>query len=53
MGKQIKKLRLNRQKPNKWERTCERCGNETFSPKRVFKCRFCGLVNGLENDVKM
>lgn len=48
MGKQKKKQQHKKQKINKFERICERCGNENFSFKSVFKCRFCGEVNGLK-----
>lgn len=50
MGKQKRKKQQIRQKINKFERTCERCGNENFSFKPVFKCRFCGEVNGLKRE---
>lgn len=46
MGKQIKKASQKRQKVSKFQRICERCGNEVFSPKRVFRCRYCGWMNG-------
>ena len=49
MGKQMKKVRQTHQKKNKWQRVCERCGNETFSPKKIFQCQFCGLKNGIDN----
>jgi hypothetical protein len=48
MGKQKKKKNQKIQKKSKFERTCERCGNDNFSFKPVFKCRFCGEVNGLK-----
>ena len=47
MGKQIKKASQKRQKVSKFQRICERCGNEVFSPKRVFRCRYCGWMNGI------
>lgn len=47
MGKQIKKKKTQNQKKNKYMKTCERCGNEVFSFKKVFKCKFCGWLNGL------
>lgn len=50
MGKQKKKKTQQKQKINKFERVCERCGNENFSKSRVFKCRFCGEVNGLNKE---
>ncbi len=50
MGKQKKKNSQKIQKKSKFERTCERCGNDNFSFKPVFKCRFCGEVNGLKKE---
>lgn len=47
MSKQIKKNRKQK-KISKFIRTCERCGNEQFSPKPVYKCKYCGLWNGVE-----
>ena len=47
MGKQIKKKDTKHEKKNKWMRTCERCGNENFSPKLVFKCKYCKAWNGV------
>lgn len=49
MGKQIKKARDK--KKNRYMRTCERCGNEVFSMRRVFYCNFCGQVNNLPQNV--
>ncbi len=51
MGKQKKKKQQKREKVSKYMRTCERCGNDNFSFKPVFKCRFCGEVNGLEREM--
>ena len=53
MGKQIKKVHNKPQKQNKWQRVCERCGNDQFSPKRVFRCNYCGLWNGVNNDLEV
>ena len=50
MGKQKRKQPQQKQKINKFERTCDRCGNENFSFKPVFKCRFCGKVNGIQKE---
>lgn len=47
MGKQIKKQNKKKQKANKWMCACERCGNEQFSPKPVFWCRYCKFDNGV------
>ena len=47
MGNQIKKASQKRQKVSKFQRIFERCGNEVFSPKRVFRCRYCGWMNGI------
>ena len=49
MGKKNKK-KSNKQKVNKFERICERCGNENFSFKPVFRCRFCGEINGIKKE---
>ena len=46
MGKQKKKEQQGYKKTSKWDRVCERCGNETFSRKPIFKCQYCNLVNG-------
>lgn len=46
MSKQKRKQHQQRQKINKFQRTCERCGNENFSFSPVFKCRFCKKLNG-------
>lgn len=48
MGKQFKKAHLKKQKVNKWQKTCERCGNESYTPNKVFRCKYCGQVNGLK-----
>lgn len=29
-------------------RVCEQCGNEMFSPKTTYQCRFCGWWNGVK-----
>ena len=50
MGKQIKKVHEVKKKKSKWERTCERCGNEMFSPRLIFKCRYCKWWNGVGNE---
>ena len=51
MGK-TKKKNKKKQKVSKYERICERCGNENFSFKPIFKCKFCGEVNGLNKEGK-
>lgn len=50
MGKQIKKIRQERKKKSRYERLCERCGNESFSFGRVWKCPYCKLWNGVEDE---
>lgn len=55
MGKQKRKGQNVEPKKSKWDRTCERCGNENFSRKPVFKCKHCKAWNGvggrvLDND---
>lgn len=47
MGKQKRKVNLKPVKKSKWERTCERCGNEQVNRNRVFKCKFCKAWNGV------
>ena len=47
MGKQKRKGQNVEPKKSKWDRTCERCGNENFSRKPVFKCKYCNWVNGV------
>lgn len=51
MSKKKMKKKQKIQKKSKFERTCERCGNDNFSFKPVFKCRFCGEVNGLKREM--
>lgn len=48
MGKQKRKGHNVEPKKSKWDRTCERCGNENFSRKPVFKCKYCWFWNGVE-----
>lgn len=52
MGKQIKKPHQKRKK-NRLLRTCERCGNDGKSRNKVFKCRYCGYINGLPDRVEV
>lgn len=35
-------------KKSKWDRVCERCGNEVFSPKKIYRCPYCDWKNGLK-----
>ena len=35
---------------NNWCRTCEICGNESIHREKIFKCSYCGMVNGLGVD---
>lgn len=46
MGKQKKKEPQAHKKKDSWNRTCERCGNEKFSPSVRYKCPHCGWWNG-------
>ena len=32
-------------------RICEQCGNGGFTDKTVYKCKYCGYINGLGNEV--
>lgn len=48
MGKQIKKI--HPQKKNKYEKICERCGNEGITRKTVFRCMYCQWLNGVGAD---
>lgn len=41
-------MKSKRKKPNPNEKVCERCGNGGFSRKKIFKCRYCGWINGCE-----
>lgn len=52
MSKQIKKHQ-KRKKVSKFQRICEICGNDVFSFKRVYKCPYCGLINGLPDRVEI
>lgn len=52
MGKQKRKEHQKPVKKSKWERTCERCGNDSFSPMNVWKCPYCWWWNGIENTQK-
>ena len=45
-----KKKQQIKKKVSKFDRICERCGNEIFSRNPIFKCRFCGEVNGLNKE---
>lgn len=47
MSKQIKKQNRKQKKISKFIRTCERCGNEQFSSKPVYKCKHCKAWNGV------
>lgn len=53
MGKQIKKPHQKHKKPNRLLRTCEQCGNDGISRSKVFKCRYCGYINGLPDRVEV
>lgn len=35
-------------KKSKWNRVCERCGNEVFSSKKIYRCPYCDWKNGLK-----
>lgn len=48
MGKQKRKKSQKQQKVSKFIRTCERCGNENFSKKKIFQCEYCGWRNGVD-----
>ena len=52
MGKQNKKKHTKRI-TNKWERQCERCGNEGYCRKPGFNCRNCGYLNGVDGIVEI
>ena len=51
MGKQVRKQNQNHKKTGRWQRVCARCGNENYSPRKVFKCQYCGLMNGFSNNL--
>lgn len=48
MGEQKRKVNLKSVKKSKWERTCERCGNDNFVRKPVYICSYCGFQNGVK-----
>ena len=41
-------MKLKKKKPNPNKKICERCGNGGYTPKTIFKCRYCGWMNGCE-----
>ena len=47
MGKQKRKVQQGHKKISKWDKICERCGNEQVNRNRVFKCKFCKAWNGV------
>ncbi len=53
MSKQIKKPHQKREKRNPLKRTCEQCGNDGISRNKVFKCKYCGYINGLPDRVEI
>lgn len=54
MGKQKRKVHLKPIKKSKWDRTCERCGEDNFVPyKKIWTCRFCNYKNeGEQYDIQ-
>ena len=48
MGKKQRKKPQKRQKVSKFIRTCEQCGNENFSFKKIYECQWCGWKNGVD-----
>ena len=46
MGKQKRKKPQQREKVSKFTRICERCGNENFSYKKIYRCKYCDWKNG-------
>ena len=52
MSKQQRKKPHKQQKVSKFQRACERCGNENFSFQRIYKCQWCGWKNGVERVAK-
>lgn len=47
MGKNRKKVTAQKKK-SIYDRTCERCGNDFFSKKRIYTCPYCLWTNGLK-----
>ena len=43
-----KHKKTNHKKHNPRERVCERCGNGGFTNKKVFRCKYCFYLNGVE-----
>lgn len=49
MGKQKRKEHQTQIKKNKWDKTCERCGNESFVPgAKSWTCKYCGFRNEVD-----
>ena len=44
------KKKINPFKKNPREKVCERCGNGGFTSKTVFRCMYCGYLNGIEEE---
>lgn len=38
---------------SKYYKECERCGNGGFTKETVFRCRYCGYINGMNGKVKI
>ena len=54
MTKWRKKSSMKKNKSKKKKRPfriCEQCGNGGFTDKTVYKCKYCGYMNGLGNEV--
>lgn len=39
-----------RKKVNPAKKVCEQCGNGGYTRKDVFRCRYCGYVNGIDSE---
>lgn len=49
MGKQKRKEHQKPVKKSKWERICERCGEDNYvTYKKIWTCRFCNYRNGVD-----
>ena len=48
MGKQKRKKPQKREKISRFTKICERCGNENFSYKPIYRCQFCNKLNGVK-----
>ena len=41
-------MKNKRRKPNLNKKICERCGNGGYTARTMFRCKYCGWMNGCE-----